>query len=237
MIKTQFNKTVKKVRCDNDGEFTSNRMLSFYIEHGLFLETTCPHTPQQNGVVERKHCHLLETVRALKFEAKLSSKFWGECIMTAAHIINRLPSKTIRNKAPYEIIYDQKPNYEFLKVFGCLAYYRSTEMRGDKFEERGRPGVFLGYQLGKKGYKVYDVKYGKIVVSRDVRFFENIFPYDNNTSHEEDDEPKILKLPSWYYDNHVGKTTGLKDSGMMVSRPSAFTYKPPDQTSPIQLMC
>lgn len=55
MIKTQFNKCVKRVRCDNGGEFTLNRMVNFYTEQGILLETTCPHTPQQNGVVERKH--------------------------------------------------------------------------------------------------------------------------------------------------------------------------------------
>lgn len=71
MIKTQFNKCVKRVWCDNGGEFTSNRMVNFYTEQGILLETTCPHTPQQNGVVEQKHRHLLETAQALRFEAKL----------------------------------------------------------------------------------------------------------------------------------------------------------------------
>nr|GFA09659.1 putative ribonuclease H-like domain-containing protein [Tanacetum cinerariifolium] len=53
-----------RVRCDNDGEFTSNSMITFYKKNGILLETTCPYTPQQNGVVERKHIHLLETMSA-----------------------------------------------------------------------------------------------------------------------------------------------------------------------------
>nr|GFA05373.1 integrase, catalytic core [Tanacetum cinerariifolium] len=58
MIEVQFEKGIKRIRCDNGGEFISNKMLEFYNEKRIFLETTCPHTPQQNGVVERKHRHL-----------------------------------------------------------------------------------------------------------------------------------------------------------------------------------
>ncbi|MFS7957032.1 putative RNA-directed DNA polymerase [Helianthus anomalus] len=75
MVKTQFGKDIKKIRCDNGGEFISNDMLQFYKENGILLETTCPHTPQQNGVVERKHRHLLEVARALRFEANLPKRF------------------------------------------------------------------------------------------------------------------------------------------------------------------
>lgn len=148
--------------------------MDFYAEQGILLETTCPHTPQQNGVVERKHRHLLETTRALKFEAKLPSSFWGECILTAAYIINQLPFKAINNKTPYEILYNQKPDYEHLKVFGC-AYYRSIETSEDKFKVRGRPELFLGYPMGTKGYKVYDIENRKVIVSRNVKFVEPIF--------------------------------------------------------------
>ena len=104
LVEVQFGKQIKRVRCDNGGEFTSNSMMCFYERNGILLETTCPHTPQQNGVVERKHRHLLETARALRFEAGLPKRFWGEYILTAAYIINRLPSKVIKNKTPYELV-------------------------------------------------------------------------------------------------------------------------------------
>ncbi|KAI3719915.1 hypothetical protein L6452_20821 [Arctium lappa] len=185
MIKNQFDRSIKKIRCDNGGEFTSNDMLNFYNEEGIKLETSCPHTPQQNGVVERKHRHLLETARALRFQANLPKRFWGECILTATYIINRLPSRVIDNKTPYEIVFGQRPDYDFMKVFGCLAYYGNTETKGDKFEMKGRPGIFLGYPTGSKGYKIYDIEKRRMVVSRDVRFHETKFPFtetENQTS-------------------------------------------------------
>nr|KAJ0209953.1 hypothetical protein LSAT_V11C400213730 [Lactuca sativa] len=63
MVQTQFGKRIKRIRCDNGGEFVSNKMCDFYSREGIVLETTCAHTPQQNGVVERKHRYLLETTR------------------------------------------------------------------------------------------------------------------------------------------------------------------------------
>ncbi|KAJ0518591.1 putative RNA-directed DNA polymerase [Helianthus annuus] len=180
MVNTQFERHIKRVRCDNGGEFTSNDMTNFYNDRGILLETTCPHTPQQNGVAERKHRHILETARSLRFEANLPKRFWGECILTATHIINRLPSKVINGKTPFELVFDRKPDYDNMRVFGCLAYYRNTDTKGDKFEERGRPGVFLGYPPRTKGYKILDIQTGKIIISRDTKFFEENFPFKND---------------------------------------------------------
>lgn len=75
------------------------------------------------------------------------------------------------------MLHNQKPDYEYMKVFGCLAYYRNTDTKGDKFEERGRPNIFLGYPHGTKGYRIYDPQHKRMVVSRDVEFFEKIFAY------------------------------------------------------------
>ncbi|GKA38340.1 putative RNA-directed DNA polymerase [Tanacetum coccineum] len=211
MVKVQFEKNIKRIICDNGGEFVSNKMIDFYAREGIVLETSCPHTPQQNGVVERKHRHLLETARALKFEANLPTRFWGECVLTAAHVINRLPSEVIENKTPYEILHNSKPNYDHMKVFGCLAYYRSVETKGDKFEVRGRPGVFLGYPPGTKGYKVYDLQHRKMVTSRDVKFLENIFPFARSITEEEE----IFVFPQKWDDEN-----DLDNNGLNQTRPN-----------------
>nr|GEX44162.1 Gag-pre-integrase domain, Gag-polypeptide of LTR copia-type [Tanacetum cinerariifolium] len=157
MIEVQFEKQIKRVRCDNGGEFTSKDMLEFYNEKEILLESTCPHTPQQNGVVERKHRQLIKTARALRIGANLPKRFWGECILTAAHVINRLLSK----------------------VFRCLVYFKNTDTKGDKFEEKGKPRVFLGYPPRTKGYKILDLETRKIIVSRDVNFHEENFLFKN----------------------------------------------------------
>ncbi|CAH9103441.1 unnamed protein product [Cuscuta europaea] len=97
MVNTQFEQKVKRLRADNGAEFQTNALSDYYRQNGILLETSCTDTPQQNGVVERKHRHILEVARALRFQSGLPINFWGECILTTVYIINRLPSPIISN--------------------------------------------------------------------------------------------------------------------------------------------
>lgn len=79
-------------------------------------QTSCVDRPQQNGRVERKHKNLLEMARALRFQANLPLCFWGDCVLAAAHIINRLPVSLLHNQPPFTILHNQPPSYSHLKV-------------------------------------------------------------------------------------------------------------------------
>jgi len=150
MAQNQFGSHVKIVRSDNGSEFTSRLMQQFYREHGILRQSSCIDTPQQNGRVERKHRHVLNVARALLFQASLPTKFWGECVLAAAHLINRTPSKLLVGKTPYEMLYQQKPSYEHLKVFGTLCFAKIKGSK-DKFAPRGKKCLFVGYPFGQKG--------------------------------------------------------------------------------------
>ncbi|KAK0575811.1 hypothetical protein LWI29_007532 [Acer saccharum] len=119
-VQTQFESHIKNFRSDNGGEFISLR--SFFQDRGVVFQHSCVYTPQQNGVVERKHRHILQVARALQFHAHLRTQFWGECALTAVHIINRLPSPVLSFKTPFELLYSKPPSFSHLRVFGCLAY-------------------------------------------------------------------------------------------------------------------
>ncbi|KAJ1695814.1 hypothetical protein LUZ63_012512 [Rhynchospora breviuscula] len=175
MAKTQFGKHVKCVRTDNGLEFKTGVVQEFYAEHGILHQTSCTYTPHQNGRVERKHRHILNVARALRFQAFLPIEFWGECVLTAAHLINRTPTYILEDKTPYELLFGKPPSYNTIRVFGCLCYI--SHKSSDKFESRSKKCVFMGYPFGKKGWRVYDMVSREFVVSRDVLFDENIFPF------------------------------------------------------------
>jgi len=78
LAKTQFDKSVKVIRFDNDLELSkSYEILEFFANFGITHQTSYVETPQQNGLVERKHRHLLEVSRALLFQASLPLMYWG----------------------------------------------------------------------------------------------------------------------------------------------------------------
>ena len=82
MAHTQFNTRVKTIRSDNALELGLNReAAAYFLSKGIIHQTSRVATPQQNGVVERKHKHLLETSRALPFHSGLPLKFWGDCVL------------------------------------------------------------------------------------------------------------------------------------------------------------
>ena len=154
-------------------------MFNFLSQNGISHQTSCVDTPQQNGIVERKHRHLLEVARALRFQAHLPIKFWGECVLTAAYLINYAPTPKLSGKSPCEILFSKPPSYSHLRVFGCLCYVHDKNRSNDKFAPRAKPCVFIGYPMGKKGYKVCDIESHKIFTSRDVIFYEDKFPFQS----------------------------------------------------------
>lgn len=180
-VKTHFKRKIEFVRSDNALEFNTAECQSFFEKCGIVHQTSCVYRPQQNARVERKHRNILETARALRFQANLPLKYWGDCVMTAVHLINRLPTPVLQNKTPYEVLYEQPTPYAHLKIFGCLAFAYNNASKNDKFSARGVPCVFLGYPSTQKGYKLLNLINKNVFVSRDVKFYEQVFPFHNNS--------------------------------------------------------
>ncbi|KAL8132932.1 hypothetical protein AgCh_008421 [Apium graveolens] len=161
---------VKTLRSDNGTEFKNLIMEEFCKNHGIKQEFSAPGTPQQNGVVERKNRTLIEAARTMLEEAKLPTYFWAETVQTAcftqnATLINK------QGKTPYEMVKKKKPNLKYFHVFGCKCFVLKTHPEQlSKFDLKADEGIFVGYPLSIKAFRVYNLRTKVVMESINVSF-------------------------------------------------------------------
>lgn len=110
---------IKNIRSDHGREFENQSFSKFCDEKGIFHNFSSPHTPQQNGVMERKNRTLVEMARAMICDSGLPKYFWGEAVNTACYILNRALVRKGLNKTPYELWKGRKPKIGYFRAFGC----------------------------------------------------------------------------------------------------------------------
>ena len=154
----------------------SNEFQDFLQSKGIISQCSCPSTPQQNDVADRKNRHLLDVVRTLLLDEALS---------TVVHLINRLPSSMINHVSPFSKLFGHSPLYSDLRTFGCVCFVHLPTHEQHKLIAQSIKCAFLGYAIPHKGYVCYDPHARRIRVSRNVIFFENQYFF-----------PSHVKLPS-----------------------------------------
>lgn len=161
-VRTQFIVNIKIMRTDNGFEFLS--MKYFFLNNEVELQHSCVYTSQENGVIERKHHHILNVARVLCFQSNL----------TVVYLINRLPTPLLNKKSPFVC---STTNHLLSLIFFGYLCYAIVVHHHNKFDSHARRCVFLGYHKGQKSYKLYDLDSHHFLVSQDATFHETIFPY------------------------------------------------------------
>lgn len=115
----------------------------------------------------------MDLVRSMLHFKNVPKTFWAEALNVAVYIRNRVTCKALPSHlTPFEIWYGSKPDLSNLRVFGSRCWYKVVDHRLKKLENRGIEAMFIGYTSGSNGYKLWDSKKSKVIVSRDVRFDE-----------------------------------------------------------------
>ncbi|GJZ91483.1 retrovirus-related pol polyprotein from transposon TNT 1-94 [Tanacetum coccineum] len=99
-LQVGLNKTVQFVRTDNGTEFVNKDLTDYYESVGITHEKTVPRTPQQNGIVERRNCTLVEAARTMLIFSKAPLFLWTEAVATACYTQNRSLIHTLHDKNP-----------------------------------------------------------------------------------------------------------------------------------------
>ena len=95
-------------------------MLTFCWESGITHNFSAPHTPQKNGVVERKNRTLQDMSRKMLLSSGLAPTYWAKAVNIACYIINRAMPRPILDKNPFEIIKGTPPNISHLRTFALF---------------------------------------------------------------------------------------------------------------------
>ncbi|KAL1214926.1 Retrovirus-related Pol polyprotein from transposon TNT 1-94 [Cardamine amara subsp. amara] len=172
-VTNHFNANIKVLRSDNGGEYTSNTFKAHLANRGILHQTSCPYTPQQNGVAERKNRHLMEVARSMMFHKNMPKRFREMLVMTACYLINRTPTKVLNDISPYQVLNKTKPHINHLRVFGCVCFVLVPGDQRNKLDAKSTRSVFIGYSTTQKGYRCYDPSTKRIMTSRDVKFLED----------------------------------------------------------------
>ena len=127
-------------------------MLDLFRKSGIYFCKFCPNTQQQNGVAERKYCHILKMVHTFLIDASISAHFWFKASQSAVYPINRLPFSVLCNKTPFEVLFRKVPNYNVLKPFGCAYFPNFMTSPTNKLQPWYTHCVFFGFVAHYKGY-------------------------------------------------------------------------------------
>jgi len=155
VIQNQLSLKIISLRSDHGGEFVNLCFEDYCDEFGISHNFSCPRTPQQNGVVERKNRVLDELARTMINKMNLPKYLWVDTINIACHVLNRIVIRPILDKAPYYLLRRRKPNLSYLRVFGCKCFILNKD-KLSKFDAKADDVIFLGYYYNNKAYRVFN---------------------------------------------------------------------------------
>ena len=114
-------------------------------------------------MAKRKNRTLIELTNVMLIESSAPLHFWGETILIACHLLNRVSHKK-SHTTHFEMWKGHKPNLGYLRVYGCLAYIRLTDPKIPKLGIRATTCDFLGYVIHSVAYRFFDLE-NKIILN------------------------------------------------------------------------
>ena len=154
LVENQTGRNIKTLRTDNGTEYMNRVFEKSLRNWGIKHETSCTHSPAQNGMSERFNRTINDIARSLLMESGLSEPFWGEAVNTAVYIKNRSASKSL-DKTPYEMFFKRVPSVAHFRTFGCRVVVLRKGERRLKFDAKGKDSIMVGYSEKQNGYCLY----------------------------------------------------------------------------------
>jgi hypothetical protein len=89
-------------------------------------------------------------------------------------LLNHAPTKALDGKTSFKAYHDHKPVVGYLITFSCIGFIKDKRSRLNKLDDQSVPMVFIGYSKGTKAYWMLDPSSGRVHISCNVIFHENM---------------------------------------------------------------
>lgn len=121
-------------------------------------------TPQHNGVAECRNRTIIERTRALLHASHLPKLLWAEAVAHVVWLMNRMGTKAIEGRTPFEALYGRKPDLRAIHEWGEEVWVHQAS--GDKLGGRAKKGQWVGYDTESNGSRVYFLDTGAVKIER-----------------------------------------------------------------------
>jgi hypothetical protein len=115
----------------------------------------------------------MNMARSMLKEKHLSNDFWGEVVTCFVYVLNKSPTKSVKNEVPQESLKVMSCSVAQFRVFGCVPYACVPKEFKRKLDYRSEKIIFLGYIDESKSYKLYNPMTKKVIINTDVEFKED----------------------------------------------------------------
>ena len=110
--------------------------------------------------------------RSLFKGKNVSNEYLAEAVASTVYILNKSPTKIVRDMIPQQAWSGKHHILSHFKVFGCIAYAHMPKQTRSKLDDKSEKCIFIGYDEQSKAYKLSNPITKKVIVSRDVVFKE-----------------------------------------------------------------
>ncbi|KAE8212219.1 hypothetical protein CF319_g9272, partial [Tilletia indica] len=167
-----FGNKVQVIRTDGGGEYVNKHMSAWTASQGILHHITTPHTPELNGVAERKNRTLKEMTSAMLHSSGMAVQWWGHAILFAAVLLMKL-TMLDDGRTVWELVHKRKPSLGKAQAFGspCWVHVPAADRtKSDLTTPKAWRGIMVSWPTDRSGWGVYNETTKKIVFSRNVSF-------------------------------------------------------------------
>ncbi|KAE8256647.1 hypothetical protein A4X03_0g5197 [Tilletia caries] len=167
-----FGTKVQVIRTDGGGEYVNKHMSAWTASQGILHHITTPHTPELNGVAERKNRTLKEMTASMLHSSGLAVQWWGHAILFAAVLLMKL---TILDdgRSVWEWVHKRNPSLGKAQAFGSPCWVHvpaANRLKSDLTVPKAWRRLMVSWPTDRSGWGVYNENTGKVVFSRNVSF-------------------------------------------------------------------